>query len=49
MTPDVTGAVFGRRWFLALALRRMPAPDDPEPDVPATDPNATEETDECAS
>ena len=42
-------AVFGRRWFMALALRQVPAPEEPAPDVPATTETDIEETDECAS
>ena len=44
------GAVFGRRWFLALALRQVPAPEDPLPaELPADAATQCEETDECAS
>ena len=42
-------ALFGRRWFLALALRQVPAPDEPAPDAPADTETDIEETDECAS
>ena len=42
-------AVFGRRWFLALALRQVPAPEHPAPDEPADTHTEIEETDECAS
>jgi hypothetical protein len=42
-------AVFGRRWFLALALRQVPAPDDPAPDAPAPTETDTKETEQCAS
>jgi hypothetical protein len=41
-------AVFGRRWFLALALRQVPAPED-APEQPADTESQGEETDECAS
>ncbi|MCC6198582.1 MAG: hypothetical protein IT518_29385 [Burkholderiales bacterium] len=42
-------AVFGRRWFLALALRRAPPPDDELPPAPPENETQPEETDECAS
>jgi hypothetical protein len=42
-------ALFGRRWFLALALRQVPAPDEPAPDAPADTETDIEETNECAS
>jgi len=40
-------AVFGRRWFLALALRQVPRPEDITP-PPEAEP-VTDDIDECAS
>ena len=42
------GAVFGRRWFLAIALRQAPAESSPPPSVP-TSADENKECDECAS
>ena len=46
-SPDAASAVFGRRWFLALALRQVPATED-APAQPVPEP-ASKEIDECAS
>ena len=43
--PD---AVFGRRWFLAIALRQAPAESSPPPITP-TSADEDKECDECAS
>ena len=42
-------AIFGRRWFLALALRQVPEAEETAPDAPANTETDIEETDECAS
>jgi hypothetical protein len=42
-----TDGIFGRRWFLALALRQVPAPEEPPP---AAEPEPQpKEKDECVS